>query len=309
MFGLPKSSAEIFQLAMGRLRLHGVEAKNCVFVGESRAERTVATLVGMKAAPHPLLAEAVLVGETPIYVQMEVPVPQEADAWTALQNVPVVPLCRENVDGIAQSIAISTDNTVSRLQAAGFSVQTLPDDTVRGDLYLLRDAGGLDQDAEFVAELRGLDIAPVLTSASGLFVALPPQQNIDAFHFGKGHGHNHKLLADFALIPRAIGAHSPTFSSELSPAEMQFIGSVITKDRMRETLKFVTGTLPQPLSASERPASNERAGAAVGSNRHVFSPQMRAVTDGLMTAFERIGRGASSSADTASRSLAQMCGV
>ena len=167
---------------MGRLRLHGVEAKDCVFVGESRAERTIATLLGMKAAPHPLLAKAVLAGENPIYVQLPLcRFRGESAAWSALEKAPVVPLYRENSNGTAQTIAVSTDGTVSRMKGAGFSVQSLPDDVVRGDLYLLRDAEALDRDQAFAAELQAQDIAPVLSSTSGLFVALPPHKNIDAF--------------------------------------------------------------------------------------------------------------------------------
>ena len=49
-------------------------------------------------------------------------------------------------------------------------------DAVTGDLYLLRDAEALDRDPALQAELKAQDIAPVLSTTGGLFVALPPHE-------------------------------------------------------------------------------------------------------------------------------------
>jgi FMN phosphatase YigB (HAD superfamily) len=49
--GLDKSKREFFELAAGRA---GAAPTRCVFVGESEAERRVATSAGFSASPHPL---------------------------------------------------------------------------------------------------------------------------------------------------------------------------------------------------------------------------------------------------------------
>ena len=154
---------------MGRLQFHGVEAEHCVFVGESRSERSVATLAGMKSAPHPLLAEAVLVGETP-FLQIGMPVPQGSALGTPCRTCL---WCRsaEKIRWHRPEYRFSTKDCI-RVKAAGFYVHVLSDDAVRGDLYLLRDAGDLDQDAEFVEESKGWLRRP--PSASGLLSPCRP---------------------------------------------------------------------------------------------------------------------------------------
>jgi len=268
---------ETFEQAKAQAQHLGAE--DCVFVGESRGERTLARLAGMKAAPHPLLAEAVLAGETPVYVELRTSARRERAVWAALEKAPVVPLYRTISDEAAQIIALTTDGTVPRLQAAGFNVVLLSHkaDAVHHDLYLLQDAAGLDQDPAFVSELTARDFTPVLSLTGGLIIALPPQQNIDAFHFGKSHGHNLKLLPDPTLLGPRIEVVAPESLAELSAHEMQSIASVITEARMEEMLRFVSGM--------------DARSEGVGSNRHVLNPQMRAVTDGLMVEFERIGGG------------------
>jgi len=294
--GLRKDSLEIFELAMERAqRSHGLKAEECVFVGEGRVERMLATLAGMRAAPHPLLAEAALAGERPTYFDLRIPGAMERIAWDALEDAPVVPVYRAISDGTARLIVLSTDGTARRMQEAGFDVTPLSDkaDAVRDDLYLLRDAAGLDQDAAFTSALTARSITPILSLSGGLIVALPSHQNIDSFHVGKGHGHNLKLLADMTILPSPSRSPDRQFPPALSPQEMQSIDSVINEAQMREALRIVSGLEPRPpVDRHEQAADELPSGAGpVGANRHVLSAQMQAVTDGLMAHFQRIGRG------------------
>src|SRR5262245_6318847 len=286
---LKKDSPAIFELALGRaLRVLRRPLNTAVFVGESRAERAFAVAGGMKAAPHPLLAPGVLAGGRPIYLLLRVrrdDVQRLADLFA---TAGAVPLRRTDVGADAEIVALSTDRAIAPLQAGGVTVEVLPGpvDAVGDDLYLLR---GLPQRAgpAGFAALATEGLKPVRDTADGMIVALAPHQTIDDFHVGDGHGHNLKLLGDPTLLFRRVPTPafaSPAFAAAafanatLAPEELATLAATINEQRFEQVLRFVTGM--------------DGRHAAVGVNRHVLSPQMRAVTDGLIAEFERIGQGA-----------------
>lgn len=284
---LKKDTPAIFELALARsLHILGRAPDTATFVGESRAERAIAIEGGMKAAPHPMLAEGVIAGGRPIYLLLRVrrdEVSKLADLFT---TAGVVPLRRTDVGSNAEIVALATDRVITPLQAGGVAVQVLPGpaDAVGDDLYLLR---GLPQTSgPAFAALAANGLKPLRDTTEGSIVALAPTQTIDDFHVGDGHGHTLKLLGDPTLLFRRTPA--PAFASPdlaaafadatLSPEELASLAAIITEKRFEQVLRFVAGMDGSP--------------AAVGGNRHVLSPQMRSVTDGLIAELERIGQGA-----------------
>lgn len=282
---LTKDTPAIFELAFGRAlrparRLPGT----VMFVGESRVERANAIAAGLKAAPHPLLAEGVLTGGRPIYLVLRLRTADVDRLGDQLTVAGVVPLRRTEAGADVEVVALATDRAIVLLQEHGVSFEVLPGpfDAAGDDLYLLR---GTSRSA--LAAFGGSGPQPVRDAADGMIVALAPGQTIDDFHVGEGHGHNLKLLADPALLHRR--APAPAFASRafaetaladasLAPEELATLAATITEQRFEQVLRFVTGMDGRP--------------DAVGSNRHVLSPQMRAVTDGLFAEFQRIGEGA-----------------
>ena len=284
--GLRKDGPEIFELAMGRAqRILSKLISNAVFVGESRAERALAVKAGMRSAPHPALARSVLAGGRPVYLLLRVRRDEVQRFGNLFDAAGVVPLRRTDVEAKAEIIALATDIAIPPLQAGGVAVEVLPGpaDAAGDDLYLLRDLPKGPAPAAFSSALAADGLRPVLNTRDGVVVALAPHQTIDEFHVGESHGHNLKLLADPTLLFRRVAA--PTFAAPafavdatLSPEELASLAGMITEERFEEVLRFVTGMDGRP--------------EAVGINRHVLSPQMRAVTDRLMAEFERIGQGA-----------------
>ena len=148
---------------------------------------------------------------------------------------------------------------------------------LRAPLERLEEALGADEAApeERLAEVVTVaadGLKPVLNTRDGVVVALAPHQTIDDFHLGEGHGHNLKLLADPTLLFRRVAAPSFAADTTLSPEELATLAGTITEQRFEQVLRFVAGMDGRP--------------GAVGINRHVLSPQMRAVTDGLIAESE-----------------------
>lgn len=286
--GLKKDSPLIFELALARaMRALRRSRGTVVFVGESRIERKFAIGVGMEAAAHPLLAEAVAAGGRSVYLLLRTgrdDVPRLADLFSAAG---VVPLRRTDVGTETQIIALATDRAIALLHAGGVAVEPLSGSAEAGDdLYLVRGLSPASSPAGFAAFVE-YGMKPALDTDDGTIIALTPSQIIDDFHAGEGHGHNLKLLGDPALLFSPVAA--PTFASQmaaaasfadatLAPEEVATLCTTITEARFEQVLRFVSGMDGRP--------------GAVGRNRHVLSPQMRAVTDGLIAEFQRIGQGA-----------------
>lgn len=281
---LNKDRPAIFQLALGRtLGILGRAPGTTVFVGESRAERIVAVQGGMKAAPHPMLAADVLAGGIPTYLLLRMRRDEVPGLADLLFTAGVVPLHCADVGADTEIVALATDRSVAPLQGAGVTVETLPGqaDAVGDDLYLLR---ALPQSRGFAAVVAE-GVKPVRETGAGIIAAIPSKRSIDDFHIGAGHGHNLKLLGDPTLLLRRVSR--PNFVSfeadgfeaaTLAPEEVVTLAETITEQRFEQMLRFVAGMDGRP--------------DAVGGNRHVLSPQMRDVTDGLIAQFERIGDGA-----------------
>lgn len=282
--GLKKDSPAIFELAMGRAaRIMGGAISTAIFVGESRAERTLAMAAGMRAAEHPMLARSILAGGRTVYLRMRIALADAQRISVTFDATGVVPLRRTAVGNEIEILAVATDLAFPLLQAAGVTVEVLPGpgNAVGEDLYLLRDTPKRPELSAFTSAGGSIGIRSVVDTEGGLIVALAPHQTIDDFHVSSGHGHNLKLLADPALLQSQPGpmnyAAAALGDAELSPEELITLTETITEQNFEQTLRFVTGMDGRP--------------GAVGINRHVLSPQMRAVTDGLTAEFERIGEG------------------
>jgi FMN phosphatase YigB (HAD superfamily) len=86
VLGIEKNSPEIFLRAA---QIAQQSAPDCMFVGESSAERTHASTAQMQVCPHPLLIDEALRGETFRYVRIVVP-PERVDLAKLLQKLQAV---------------------------------------------------------------------------------------------------------------------------------------------------------------------------------------------------------------------------
>ena len=65
--GLTKADPRIFRLAAQRA---SAAPQDCVFVGKDSGERTQALAAGMRVAPHPLLVDAAMAGDSLFFVRV-----------------------------------------------------------------------------------------------------------------------------------------------------------------------------------------------------------------------------------------------
>jgi bacterial leucyl aminopeptidase len=295
-----KDSVAVFERALAAAGL--AEAPDrAVFVGEDARERDFARKARMRAAPHPLLARAVLEGEPLSYVRIDAPASLADRPWRrALLDQGVVPL---HVTGEGGTVvyAIAPRSALPPVMNMRFVVQTLgaDDDPVATDLYLLRDdlavrSGALSATGQAAALVADARTARWVLSSSleGLYVAVPGSESIDGLHFPVArHGHHLKLAADVALLQpfgpgpnaRAAAFAAPAAAlaeRELSTREVSGLAA-ITPERLGEHVARYSGATP---------LGDDGDGAV--RTRHSLSPDNRRVTDMLIRDLERIGGGA-----------------
>lgn len=221
LFG-SKSSSRLFRraaaLVAGR---EGCRDARLLFVGEDAGERAEAGAAGFRAAPHPVLALPMLMGDAALrYLRIRVPNTPVTKDWRAvLRDLTLVPICltAEPEGGTVATIyAIADTATAARLDDLGFWVDRLGrvDEPQTSEIYLLRDdkrAEGafLEPTGNSVAFFStGPDASRVLASTpQGLLVSIPVGESVERFHFeGTRHGHSLKPVPTVTLLrPDAPG--------------------------------------------------------------------------------------------------------
>lgn len=189
----------------------GLEASECVFVGENSRERTFALKAGfLRVAPHPLLARDAAEGIALVYLRVTLEGENAASLADLKQSLNLVPL---KVTGSAENkvlYAAATLKSLDLLRDNRFEAEVLGkrDDPLETDFYLVRDdreipRGFLDAEnfsRNFLAE-EGKDRFITAKSDEGVYLAIPSDQSIEDIHFpGSHHGHNEKLSPDFSLF-------------------------------------------------------------------------------------------------------------
>jgi hypothetical protein len=268
----------------------------CVFVGENAGERVVASRAGMRVAPHPLLARAVVDGESLHYVRIAIPVGVTDAAWrAALLEQPLVPL-HVSDDGGRVVHAVVARSGLARVMNMQLVVQTIgaPGLPATTDLYLVRDdlaarTGRLTEEGQAASLLDDPRRAPWVLSASFdcLYVALPGDESIDDLHFRVArHGHHVRLSPDVAVLqPFDAGARARVAAAstallaerDLSAAELAALDAV-TADRIGAHLDRYTGAAPLG-----------DAGASAITTRHSVSAGNARAARQLVRDLERIG--------------------
>jgi hypothetical protein len=205
VLGIEKNSPEIFLRAA---QIAQQSAPDCMFVGESSAERTHASTARMQVCPHPLLIDEALRGETFRYVRIVVP-PERVDSdWRrAFRDYSVLPI---HVVGGREKIvyAIASRRSRAFLANAQFAFQPLgrEGDPLLTDVYVLRDdraarTGFLSTEGQSERIItRELGAEGVLSgSPEGVMVALPSSRSVEGLHLEEAyHGHNLKLVRSLA---------------------------------------------------------------------------------------------------------------
>ena len=297
--GLKKDSPKIFEDAA---KLAGVAPGECVFVGEDARERGFALAAGMRVAPHPRLAEAVLDGQKLHYARIGVGrTTAAAGDWRrALRDRPLVPLHVAGEDG-RRVLVIAPSSELAAVDDLGFDVDRLgrsdaPDET---DVYLLRDdvqvtSGFLAPRGSSATRFAArADAELVLASGrEGLYVALPATRSIEEIHFeGALHGHTQKLLPDPMLLEPfgstldgtgvAAFIRTSIVEAKLGDRELERLAQLSPVSIQRHLDRY-TGKMPLERSGESKPLSS----------RHVLHPDNQRAVQQLARDLTDIGGGA-----------------
>ena len=269
--------------------------ESCLLVSDDSVARGQALAAGWRAAPHPLLAPAVLAGDPLWFVRITVPPRRAAARWRAtLRGLALVSL-RMSGDGGRTVLAIASETALAELANARFDVERLGQegDPASSDLYLIRDdeAPGsvrLSGSSQF-EQLFGPDNAAnqslLLSRADeGILIRVPFDRSIEEFHFEtSSHGHNRKLVPDPELLAYESDARISGLSEalaaerDLTPAEAALVAQ-LTGARIQAVLDRYAGNAPL----------GDAPGTAVNS-RHILHPGNQRVTDKLVADLQAIG--------------------
>jgi hypothetical protein len=292
----PKDDVPIFQRAAAAASLAPGLA---VFVGEDARERAVAARAGLRVAPHPRLARAVLEGDPLHYVRITIPASVAESPWrAALLQQALVPL---HVTGDRDSVvyAIASRPALAALFNMRLIVQTLGDEGLPAttDLYLLRDdlaarSGRLTTEGQAASLLADDRRARRVLSSSleGLHVALPGEESIDDYHFDVSrHGHHLRLSADTGLL-RPFGTDPRT---RVAATAMALSAERDLRDTEVSSLAHVTTELISSYLdryAGMTPLGSDDGGAI--RTRHSASADNARVVQQIARDLARIGGGA-----------------
>lgn len=290
-----KDSRAIFDDAVAAA---GVEARNCVFVGEDPGERSFARQAGLRAAPHPVFAAAAIEGRQVLWIRIGLEGDQGLrDLAEVVHAAEVVPV---HVPSAVLVLAMATASGVERLELAGFAVdqQAPVDDSVA---FLVRDdrpvpppgaqsgpsapqapagvssAAQVRAAAAFAFMSGGLarrtgstqTVASLGTAPGGVYIAAAARTPVEEVHIpGSRHGHTERLLPDPALLGRpgeqeagAVGAGFTRASFEglvPTPETVDAVRAAVTESTIRRHTARVSGAAPL-VDGEQRAVSSREA--------------------------------------------------
>jgi bacterial leucyl aminopeptidase len=301
-----KDPSALFHLAAGRAKPGGRRSStaskslpsspgSCLLVSEDSAARGQALAAGWRVAPHPLLAQAVLDGDTLWFVRITVPPYRAGEEWrAALRGSALVPL-QVSGEGGRTILAIASGTALAGLANAQFDVQPLgmADDPASSDLYVIRDdeasgsgflSGSGQFDQLFGPANKANQELLLSTSNEGILIRVPFERSIEEFHFATAtHGHNLKLVPDPALLSSEADLRGQSqfealaAERNLTPAEAALVGQ-LTDARIQAHLDRYAGNAPL----------GDAPGTAVNS-RHILHAGNQRVTNQLATDLQAIG--------------------
>ncbi len=310
----PKDSRAIFEDAVAGA---GIEAQDCVFVGEDPDERAFALEAGLRTAPHPVFATAASEGRPVLWTRVELTADQSLQDLAAVANTAeVVPV---HVPSAQLVLAMATASGVEQLEQAGFAVdrQVPVDDTVA---FLVRDdrpaqppSGFEAAETEARALSRGLRRAsaafdfmsrglagPARTVTSlgpapgGVYIAAGAGTPVEELHIpGARHGHTERLLPDPGLLGRPgerdagalaagfarAGALAAGFAAAVPSKEtVDAVRAAVTSSAIRRHIARISGAAPL-VDGGQRTVTS----------RDVSNPDNMVVLDALATQFHGLG--------------------
>jgi hypothetical protein len=270
--------ADPFDRALAAAGL-GHPPERAVYVGLDATLRTRALAAGMRAAPHPALARAVLDGEDLHYVRLAAPGLESQEDWaTVLAGRPIVPIdLTGEPDPVLYGIAAGSALHGLGEPVAGIELLFAPRDVAETGLYLLQ-----LREAEVAASERlrdfveGLRAAPerAYETAHGWIVAVPGSRSLDEFHPpDAGHGHTRVLLPSFAPLERR-SARGKLAPRQLEPAERDRVLEALESKHYRTHLGYWLDTVP----CSE---VTPTPGPGAAQSRNIWHPGNALATEGL----------------------------
>ena len=278
--GLRKHTLFPFELAAARAaRVVGVLPDRCVFVGENRMERGRARDAGMRTAPHPLLASAVVADNPLLYLNLELTnengIGKLADS---VGSLPVLVLYHSRNSGFV--LLVGTKEAADALRERGFSVQMLctQADPALFDAFLFctvtRNCSRVLGSNDPPAAHREIAAVP-----DGHVLGLGPDEPIADRHIVKRHGHVLKIApnSDLCFVDQAgFPDIVKSIDSRVPCEQLAHITQSITP---RNVQKYIDKYSGRNLNAQY-----------VTRNRHIRSPDMPKVIDALVADFEAIGQ-------------------
>ena len=269
--------------------------ESCLLVSEDSLARGQALGAGWRAAPHPLLAPAVLEGDALWFARITVPPRRAAARWRAtLRGLALVSL-RLSGDGGRDVLVIASETALAELGNARFDVERLgqANDPATSDLYLIRDdeaagsghlAGGSQVEQLFGSDNPANQDLRLSTSDEGILVRVPFDRSIEELHVETSlHGHNRKLVPDPGLLAyesdeRASGpSEALAAERDLTPAEATLVGQ-LTAARIQAFLDRYAGSAP----LGDAPGT-------VVTSRHILHPDNLRATNRLVADLQAIG--------------------
>lgn len=309
----PKDSRAIFDDAVAGA---GIDAGDCVFVGEDPDERAFARDAGLRTAPHPVFATAAIDRRPVFWIRIDLTTDQNLQDLGAVANAAeVVPV---HVPSALLVLAMATASGAEQLEQAGFSVdqQAPVDDTVA---FLVRDdrpvqppsgveaaaeaaetnAGGPSMglaraSAAFAFITGGLTgLTQTVTSLGpapgGVYIAAAAGTPVEELHIpGARHGHTERLLPDPGLLGRpgerdagalVSGFARAGFAAAVpSPETLDAVRAAVTSSAIRRHIARISGKAPL-VDGGERTVRS----------RDASHPDNMVVVDALAAQFRGLG--------------------
>jgi bacterial leucyl aminopeptidase len=238
------------------LRTAGLAEQRVVFVSLDAYWRARALDAGLRVAPHPALAEAVLEGDALHFVRVVGREDRNRVDWQPLaQELPIVPVLQTPFELYAIAAGRALERLARPPLARTFGFEQLPgssDLVARTTLFLLHvtkaQVEGNTELRHFVETLPNTDPEtgfPPRHTSHGLLVAYPGDQDIEALHpppAFAGHGHTRELVPSLSLLKPPRVRRLSLQRRDLTDDERNVIAT-LDSDEFRRELEACVGSL------------------------------------------------------------------
>ena len=270
-----------FKLAAARAAaMLGVRPQQCVFVGAHRLERGRAWDVGMRPAPHPLVASAVVHDQPLQYLRVDVP---DGDSIANLaekaESLPISMLHHSHEEKYV--MLLGTEEAVEDLSQSGLSVQLF---RTHANAALL-DAFLFCNVTNYCYRHRSSDAPPsgyieIAKVPDGQVFGLGPDVSMDRHRAVARQGHTVELSpSPCRLYPSetVFPDCADATHAGIAPQQREDIVKIVTAEHMQRYIDRYSGRNPNAKFVTR--------------NRHIRSPDMSEVIDALVADFTAIAHG------------------